>query len=171
MRELQFKHFLSDYVNKLSLNRTNNFNKLFFEAEFENYRLREVLLLLLAEKDLFKKYMHKLSQYPKLFKAYLLNNEYFKNKDYENESLSEAYRKVYNSYLVQKNKYQHNEHVKSLMVDKLLKMKEDKKVSTYRLYTHLKLNPGNVNYALKHKDTKKLSLKNLRDMLNFVESV
>lgn len=43
-------------------------------------------------------------------------------------------------------------------------------VSNYRIYTDLKLNPGNLNAWLKHGDSSKVSLYTARKTLQYMEN-
>ena len=45
-----------------------------------------------------------------------------------------------------------------------------KKLTNYRLYTDLKLNPGNVNAWLKHNDSSKMSLDCARQIYKYAKS-
>ena len=46
---------------------------------------------------------------------------------------------------------------------------QKKKLSNYRLYTDLKLNPGNVNAWLKHNDSSKMSLDCARKIYQYAK--
>jgi hypothetical protein len=43
-------------------------------------------------------------------------------------------------------------------------------LSSYRIYTDLRLNPGNLNAFIKHENPLKISLDSAREVLNFVTS-
>ena len=45
---------------------------------------------------------------------------------------------------------------------RIVQLQKEKGVSTYRLYTDLSLNPGNLNAFLKHGDCSKVSLSTAR---------
>ena len=47
---------------------------------------------------------------------------------------------------------------------------QKKKLTKYRLYTDLKLNPGNVNAWLKHNDSSKMSLDCARQIYKYAKS-
>ena len=47
---------------------------------------------------------------------------------------------------------------------------QKKKLTNYRLYTDLKLNPGNVNAWLKHNDSSKMSLDCARQIYKYAKS-
>jgi hypothetical protein len=81
------------------------------------------------------------------------------------------YQKVYNSYLAEKNKVKNEAHTKQLMRNRILKLKSEKKVSNYKIYTDLKLNPGNMNAFLKKGDTSKISLQTARMTIDYLEQL
>lgn len=88
----------------------------------------------------------------------------------ENASLlPDEYHKVWRSFQSQKNRGQSDDHTKELMRLKVKRLQEQCGVSNYRIYTDLKLNPGNVNAWLKHGVTDKVSLDTARRMLRYVE--
>ena len=62
-------------------------------------------------------------------------------------------------------------HTKELMRKKVKRLQEKNGVTNYRIYTDLKLNPGNLNAWLKHGDSEKVSLETARMTLRYVESV
>ena len=47
---------------------------------------------------------------------------------------------------------------------------QKKKLTNYRLYTDLKLNPGNVNAWLKHNDSSKMSLDCARQIYKYAKN-
>ena len=79
-----------------------------------------------------------------------------------------AYKTVYDNYLYAKNHQQHQDDLKLIMHGRIVQTKAEKNISNYRIYTALKLNPGNANAFLKHADLKKVSLDTTREMLKFV---
>ncbi len=175
MRELTFKGFLLQYVKNLSMQDTNSLYKLSTEAATENPRLREPLLLyaLLSQKhnlllsatkdtELHTEYHHLLYRYTAEDMLQLL-------KDHSS-ALPEGYHKVWNSYLNRKNKGQADDHTKTLMRNKVKHLQAAYGISNYRIYTDLKLNPGNLNAWLKHGDCSKVSLETARSALKYVQN-
>jgi hypothetical protein len=53
---------------------------------------------------------------------------------------------------------------------RVLELQQKKKLTNYRLYTDLKLNPGNVNAWLKHNDSSKMSLDCARQIYKYAKS-
>ena len=174
MRELTFKGFLAQYVKQLSAQNTNSLYKLAAEASDDNLRLREPLLLyaMLSEKQdvllkaaknlvLHKHYSEMVSQYTSEELIVLLEQE--------SPELEEGYHKVWRSYQSRKNRCQADNHTKELMRKKVKRLQEKKGVTNYRIYTDLRLNPGNLNAWLKHGDCDKISLVTAREALRYME--
>lgn len=174
MRELTFKGFLTEYVRQLSKSNTNGLYKLAEEASHDNPRMREPLLLyalysgkqnvlLRATKDqgLFDVYEKMISRYSPNQMTYMFET----NADI----LSPEYHKVWRSFQAQKNRVQSEDHTKELMRQKVRRLQEQCGVSNYRIYTDLKLNPGNVNAWLKHGAAEKVSLDTARKTLRYLE--
>lgn len=176
MRELTFKGFLTQYVKQLSQQETGSLYKLAAEAGNDNPRLREPLLLyamltgkqrvlLMATKEasLHEHYAGIVSQYSAEQMTALLEEG--------SPLLSEEYHKVWRSYMSRRNRFQADNHTKELMRKKVKRLQEQIGVTNYRIYTELKLNPGNLNAWLKHGDADKVSLATARMTLRYVEGV
>lgn len=84
-------------------------------------------------------------------------------------TLPNEYHKVWRSYLSQKNRGQADDHTKELMRQKVKRLQAKHGVSNYRIYTDLRLNPGNLNAWLKHGHSDKVSLDTARRTLRYVE--
>lgn len=175
MRELTFRGFLTQYVKRLSVQDTNSLYKLAAEASGSNPRLREPLLLyavysekqdvlLQATKDLalYESYRTVVLQYDANAMTELL--------EAASPALPAEYHKVWRSYLTTKNRGQADNHTKELMRQKVKRLQEKYGVTNYRIYTDLKLNPGNLNAWLKHGDSDKVSLETARRTLRYVET-
>lgn len=175
MRELTFRGFLTQYVRQLSEQETNSLYKLAAEAGSSNPRLREPLLLyavysqkqdvlLLATKDAV---LHE--QYSRLVLQYTMD-DLTELLEQTSPLLTSEYHKVWRSYQSRKNRGQADNHTKELMRKKVKRLQEKNGVTNYRIYTDLKLNPGNLNAWLKHGDSEKVSLETARMTLRYVES-
>ena len=173
MRELTFKGFLTQYVKQLSKSDTNSLYKLAAEAGSDNPRLREPLLL-------YALYSGKQSVLLQAAKDPELHREYQKMLEYNTEEMTQLlesassalpaeYHKVWRSFQSQKNRGQADDHTKELMRQKVRRLQDQCGVSNYRIYTDLKLNPGNVNAWLKHGVADKVSLDTARRTLRYVE--
>lgn len=175
MRDLTFRGFLTQYVKQLSVEKTNSLYKLAAEASSNNPRLREplflyavytqkekVLLQATKEPALHAEYDHMVSLY-----TVDRTTELFEQAS---PLLPAEYHKVWRSYQSCKNRGQADEHTKELMRQKVKRLQEKNGVTTYRIYTDLKLNPGNLNAWLKHGNGNKVSLETARRTLRYVES-
>lgn len=175
MRDLTFRGFLTQYVKQLSVEKTNSLYKLAVEASSNNPRLREplflyavytqkekVLLQATKEPALHAEYDHMVSLYTadRLLELFQQTSSL----------LPAEYHKVWRSYQSCKNRGQADEHTKELMRQKVKRLQEKNGVTTYRIYTDLKLNPGNLNAWLKHGNGNKVSLETARRTLRYVES-
>jgi hypothetical protein len=175
MRELTFAGFLKSYVRSLSLCDSLRITSLVQEAEEQNLRLKEPLvlyalfcgkeeLLLTASKGLsFQEECEKLlSRYnpEEMQRSFVCGDP----------SLPQGYHKVWHSYLSRKNQLQTDNATKQLMRQRILKLQADSGVSNYRIYTALGLNPGNLNAWLKYGTSEKVSLNTARKTLNYLKT-
>lgn len=175
MRELTFKGFLTQYVRQLSVEETNSLYKLASEASSNNPRMREPLLLYAVytqkEKALLQatKEPALQAEFNRMMSLYTADRM---TTLFEQASplLPAAYHKVWRSYQSRKNRGQADEHTKELMRQKVKRLQEKKGVTTYRIYTDLKLNPGNLTAWLKHGNGDKVSLETARKTLRYVEN-
>jgi len=174
VRELTFRGFLTQYVRQLSKADTNSIFKLTREATGGNPRLKaplllyalytgkqDILLRAAKETPLFESFSTVLGQYNEETITQLLGSR--------SPLLPEEYHKVWKSYLSLKNKGAADDHTKELMRQKVLRLQAQKGVTNYRIYTDLKLNPGNLNAWLKHGYSDKVSLETARSTLRYVE--
>jgi hypothetical protein len=81
---------------------------------------------------------------------------------------NDPYHKVLTSYAARKNKTDADNHTKALMRTKILELRKQKHVTTYRICKDLCLNPGNVTAFLNHESYSKLSLTATRGILNYL---
>ena len=175
MRELTFKGFLTQYVRKLSDAGTCGIYQLAREAATTNPRLREPLFLyaLFTGKE---QVLLRATKLDRLKDEYGLMLEQHDTHSMlqaladECPSLSNEYLKVYRSYLSLKNRPKTVERVKGQMRDRIMQLQRDKRVSTYRIYTDLRLNSGNVNAFMKHGDCNKVSPQVERRVLEYLEA-
>lgn len=176
MRELTFAGFLTRYVHQLSLEGTNSVYKLAKEAGTDNPRLREPLALYACWQGKESLLLQAAKQtelrdfYACFFTAHSTDS-LKKALEQQDPTIPEEYRKVWRSYQSMKNRASAEDHTKELMRGKLKRIQEKKGISNYRIYTDLKLNPGNLNAWLKHGDSGKVSLDTARKALRYVESV
>jgi len=86
------------------------------------------------------------------------------------ESIPNEFHKIYRSYLSERGKQKATDHTKSLVLNRIRKLQQEKKVSTYRLYTDLNLNHGNVHAYIKNGDVSKVSLDVADRILSYLEA-
>lgn len=163
---LTFKGFLKSYLVELSFCNSSAVTKLCKEVN-SNLRLAEPL-------SLYIKMTCKEEQINKINNGIVkellkeLANISDVEKASQNNLLSDNFQKVYNSYVVILNRKKREERTKLLMLKKIKQMQQDKHISNYRIYTDLKLNPGNINEYLTNGKADKLSLQTAEKILNYV---
>ena len=167
MRKLTISGFLSEYVKSLSESHTLNIHKLTGEVYTGNYRLREPLFLYCyysSKSDILLKYLNDddTSEYNYVSKLLKKN---------QTGSLPSDFSKVINSYNRRIGMPDNDDHIKSLMLDKIIKLQKEKHVTNYRIYKDLKINPGNFNSFIKNRDLKKLSLNKSREVYNYLQNL
>lgn len=175
MRKLTFPGFLAQYVRQLSKADTNSIFKLVREAVADNPRLKaplllyalysgkqDILLRAAKETSLLESFSDILGHYDEEAMTLLLESR--------SPLLPEEYHKVWKSYQSLKNKGATDDHTKELMRQKVLRLQAQKGITNYRIYTDLKLNPGNLNVWLKHGYSDKVSLETARNALRYVET-
>ncbi|MGN0455062.1 MAG: hypothetical protein ACI4G1_07825 [Ruminococcus sp.] len=171
MRELTFKGYLLSQLRELSgLNSTSLYA--FSQLACNNARLKDTLTLYLVmyteenlRSKLLKKFDYLNSSCEKLNGLNDDNAETY----LQNDSLSE-YKTVYNNFLYQRNRKEQEDKLKMMMYNKISEVKQAKRVTNYRIYRELNLNPGNVNAFLKNEDTSKVSVDTARKILTFVNN-
>ncbi len=174
MRKLTFEGFLKQYVAELSGVQTASVHKL-VDCLNENPRLKEPLFLyaLTFDKvDLLLRYTANstiAAEYEKLSNLYLLEQMLLLLENQSHELL-EGYLKVWRSYCSVRDAVLADNDTKELIHRRVLEFQQKKKLTNYRLYTDLKLNPGNVNAWLKHNDSSKMSLDCARQICKYAKS-
>ncbi len=171
MRKLTFKGFLASYVRELSFAGTVDIAVLAGEVSSGNMRLRAPLLLYAAAHGKTARLRTQLAA--KGCGEELMNMlARLENTDLEEAlkagELPEEYCKVWNSYCVRRDGPAHEDTLKAAMRRKIIQMQNTKRCSNYRLYTDLKLNPGNINAWLKHGDSAKVSYRTAERMITYL---
>ena len=176
MRQLTIEGYLGRYLRTLSYSGTNSIYKLANEVKNKHHRLREPLYLYalsVGKVDLllratFGDALH--VRYSELANNYSWSGM-LKALESNDESLDGNFHKVYNSYIRMRNMPKTNCRSKTIMRSKIKHLQEDKKITNYRIYTDLKLNPGNINAYLKRGDVNKVSLNTVDRIVEYLESV
>ena len=171
MRELTFKGFLSSYIKQLSKNDTVDLQILAREAITDNPRLKAPLLLYAIENEKIHTLRETISKEERaaeiIHMLVTLSEQNIRN-ELEEGKLPEEYQKVWNSYMVRKNAPKREEEVKEKMRKKIVALQQQKHCTNYRIYTDLKLNPGNINSWLKNGNSAKVSFKTAEKILDYV---
>ena len=159
MRKLTFKGFLKKYVAELAGVQTASVHKL-ADCMTENPRLKEPLFLYTLTFDKVE-----------LLLRYTANSTIAA----EYEQLSNLYSLEQMLVLLEKQSSELPEGLadndtKELIHRRVLELQQKKKLTNYRFYTDLKLNPGNVNAWLKHNDSSKMSLDCARQIYKYAKS-
>lgn len=171
MRELSFPGFLRQYMVSLSVGESQSLSRLCAEAASENARLREPLLLYAVssgKQELFRAQAAKVGL-DRFYGSLLYCSPEELVNALQSGSLSPEYQKVWNSYQVQKHIKDREKETTALMRTKVLALQKQHGVSNYRIYTDLRLNPGNINAWLKHGSSDKVSLETARKVLGYVK--
>jgi len=175
MRQLTFLGFLSKYVRILSGRDTNSLHVLVGEAEGSNPRLREPLLLyaVFSGKGEFLLRVSRDTTLHEQFSTIIglySPEEFMVMLQKSSPLLPDAYHKVWRSYLSASSRPQTDERTKSLLLERIRRLQSEHRITNYRIYSDLALNPGNLNAWLKHGDGAKVSLDTARKVLRYVEN-
>lgn len=171
MRELSFAGFLTAYVRDLSPSGSGKITVLMSEAAETAPRLREPLLLyavMTGKQELLCRAAEK-HGLTGFYGSALHLSPLEVERSLEQNSLPEGYQKVWNSYKSRKNRYSADSMTKDMMRSRVLALREKKRITNYRIYTDLGLNPGNLNAWLKHGDGRLVSLDTARAVLRYTE--
>lgn len=161
MNKILFANYLKKYLFLVSNKKTTSISYL-FNASRNNARIIDPLILYCVfnnKTNLLDKYTNK---YASLYSKIKDANYHFENfKDFD-------FVKIYDSFLHESNRINYDNDTKLKMRENILNIKKDKKISNYRIYTDLKLNPGNVNSFIRNKDVSKISLDTTKKIVNYL---
>ena len=164
MRQLTFNRFLEQYLLYVSHHNSLSIHKLAVESK-KNYRLRDSLVLYCAlsdKKNLLNKYMRDV--YARDLEG--LNEKNFLDDRYSNYE----FRKIWRSYQNIIDKNQIDIDAKGKIREIILNMMKEKGITNYRVYTDLKLNPGNANAFLSNGDCTKVSLNTAMKISEYIKN-
>ena len=173
MQRLTFNGYLERYIKSLSQNNTTSITKLANEAKV-NRRLNEPLLLYalcVGKVDLLLKATEDndvRSQYSEIVSRYTLQT-LLATLEAGDKELDRNYHKVYNSYVCRRDMPETHGRSKALIYNKVKRLQQSKRITNYRVYTDLRLNPGNINAYLKTGDVTKVSRNVARRILVYLE--
>ena len=173
MRELTFLGFSTEYVRSLSKTGTASIFALAKEASSDNPRLREPLFLYAlasGKKDILLRAARKFGLEEFYVPVISAIGDNPVETVLEENRLPKEYLKVWRSYFAKKNSHLTDNATKEMIRNKILNLQKERSISNYRIYTDLKINPGNFNSWLKHGDSTKISLDSARSCLNYLSN-
>ena len=164
MRTQQFINYLQDYLKRVSGLNTANIHILADKSK-TNIRIRDCLILYCGLSD----------------RQQLLNR--FTNNKYkdvlsrinENTFLSDEFseyefRKIHTSYVHKINVVEYDDITKRKMHENITDLMKEKRISNYRVYKDLNLNPGNINDFLTNNNIKKVSVDTALKIFEYVNA-
>lgn len=174
MKRLTFKGFLKQYVMALSEQHSSAIYPLTREAASSNPRLREPLFLFALSTERLPTLINAsrgtclFQEYSKMAEKYSYTDilEAFSNSL---DLLPDNYQKIWRSYKSIASSYNRDIRVKELLRLKIIEMKSDKSISTYRICKDLKLNNANVNFWLKNGGNR-VGLHTARSVMHYLEN-
>jgi len=178
MRQLTFKGFLRQYVKELSYCEINDIRLLAKDAPHGNYRLVEPLVLyaLSVNKD---SYLRRIAEDSFLLsEAFRFEGMALDEVEHllERESRTKVktvpynYVKAYEGYVLFRDKQKNQNHSKTLLRERINKLRLEKNISVYRVYTDLNLNHGCVNDYVKNGNVKGIGLHTVKKILEYLEA-
>lgn len=170
MRYLTFKSYLRNQLCEYMNEDTSSVYK-YAEASENDIRIREAFLLyllLFSNQELQNKIRRKYSwvdySCEELSKLKADNIE----KVLQSDKKYSSYLNIYNNYKRERLGPHKDDELKLLIHSKIRTLQEEKSISNYRIFTDLKLDPGNINSFLKNKNIDKVSLNLSKDILQYV---
>lgn len=156
MRQLTIKGFLKQYMTGLSLSGTGSITKLYREKEKNSRVLFPIAyyLYLTGEMTSFCNSHPDISVEIEMIQRGA--------REQEIQKILRSY-----SYLIEKKKRE--DHLKELMFKKIIEIKEEKHISTYRIYTDLNLDPSNTTQYIKNCNVDRLTKDTTAKILTYVE--
>lgn len=173
VRKLTFEGFLKQYMVELSGVQTASVHNLADSLQ-KNPRLKEPLYLyalVFGKVNLLLRYTETKechTEYERLCNLYSMEQTlvFLQNQSV----LPEGYLKVWRSYCSVRDAALADNDTKELIHRRVTEIQQKKHLTNYRIYTDLKLNPGNVNAWLKHNDSSKMSLDCARKIYKYAKS-
>ena len=165
MRKMGFVGFLKKYISDVSGVNSLSIHKL-VKLSKKNHRLFDSLLLycvITNRKELFNKYTNN--------QFYTLVEELKRDNFLDERFLDYDFKKIWEAYLTSNKRIDYENEFKSKLRESILEKMKANKISKYRVYTDLKLNPGNVNDYLTNGNCKKVSLDVGKSIYHYVNRV
>ena len=160
MRNLTLKGYLEKYIVELSGIQTESVSKLILYID-DNPRLLEPLALYATISGTSDRICRR-------------NNRFYEEccmlkKCNDFSSVSRNYEKLYNSYQYACNKKLRQDDTKLLMRKKIILLKEQKNITTYRICSDLNLNRSNTNAFIKNSDCNRLNIETVNLIWKYLE--
>lgn len=176
MRTKTFMSFLKDYVKDMNPEQSLSLFKNEKYVRSDSRLLNVYGFYVFFNQNVTKTLLDKKDKLPLLYKKYLSYAS--KYKGFTNDNLSkkvesldpfDELKQLYTSYYnLEVNK---NFVLKKFYYNRIVDVKNKKNISNYRIYTDLNLNHGNTNEFFKNKKFEKLSLNNIKKIMNYVLSI
>ena len=167
MRKLSLTGFLSSYVQELGGMNSLSVHRLINAVYNGNYRLKEPLFLYChfsGKSDILIRYLNDNDR-----AEYMSVREKLGTGDLS--SLPVNYAKVFEAYSFRSGRYNNEVRIKGLMADRIVELQKQKRVTSYRIYTDLRINSGNYDSFINKKNYSKLSLSKSREILQYLEGL
>ncbi len=176
MRELTLNGFLKKYLVDLSGKKSENLSNLAYEADHNNPRLKEPLVLYayfckepttvkrqFANSSLYEEFCLFLKKFPKKEDAinYLSQTSQIDN-----------YRKVYKSFISKRDRHKQEDALKKALQEEVLSVLNNKKISAYKLLKEecLNLNKGNF-YAFLRGNTSCITVSSAYNVVKYLNQL
>jgi len=162
MRQLTLLSYLEEYLKGVSGQKSVSIHKLTILMD-KNIRILSPLILYSAltdNKALFNKYTNN--------KYEMVLNKLNANNFLDEEFQEFDFQKIYSSYQSRINKYNYEKETKKKARDSIVTIMKHKKITNYRIYKDLHLNPGNINDYLTNNNPSKVSLSLAKRIYNYV---
>ena len=189
MRELTLKGFLKKYLMYLGDTNTVNLEVLVHRVLPDKPRIAEPLYIYAAIMDRTGEvigYMtdavpnqrmtlgpgtaeYYLEEYLHLNEAFPTPGEFLKGLEGSDKRIPIRYLKIFNSYLVKKNRVVYDREYIARARKQIVKLKEKAQITNYRICKDLNLNHGNIGAFLKDGDPTKVSRETATRILRYVE--
>ncbi|MCL1848040.1 MAG: hypothetical protein FWF91_08810 [Coriobacteriia bacterium] len=176
MSRLTFVGWLKLELVRMSGGRATSLHKLAIQAQEDNPRLAEPLLLFAMETGAAARLMSYISdrqiegEYREILEL-CRNGSILELEEDEESNLPWSYQKLLSNWRSAEGKAQRIENSKRLRLERSLQLMKEKHVTNAQVYQALRLNPGNTNAYLKHRDTSKLSLENTTRIMKYLYEV
>lgn len=173
MRQLTFDGYVKQYVSQLSLYNATAASQLTVESIDANPRLREPLAIHAVVNRHGRAVLNSAAgtSVSAFYEQYVLlytRDKMLRELEDGSPSLPDGFHKVWRSYQAERQKSLHDKELKALFRARILELKKDCPVSTYRLCKELHLNNANVCTWLRTGDPQMVTLAAARQIYRFL---